>query len=229
MEAISSSIMAMLGVVFPREDDNTPEISSARQFQPIKDLRDQDLVIIDMLNSKGHEDVAYCICDPHIKDCPIIFSSDGFCTLTGYSHEDIEGRNCRFLQGEETKEEDIDRIRKAIKDEVETSVNLLNYRKDGSPFINEFFVSPLRNSEKELVYFIGVQCKGKKNHVVFQHGEIVKSIILPVVLLILFLYMKSIRVDQDKCLRMLGGYTAKEIIARRLHAEECYPLLYLAK
>lgn len=71
---------------------------TARTFDPSKDLIEKDHLLIDMLNSPGHEDVFYCICDPDKDDCPIIFSSDGFCSFTGYSHEEIEGRNCRFLQ-----------------------------------------------------------------------------------------------------------------------------------
>jgi len=153
--------MNMLEIVFPSIIDPPPP-SSARQFQPEKSVAEKDSIIIDMLNSEGHENVCYCICDPSIKDCPIIFSSDGFCSLTQYSHEEIEGRNCRFLQGTETDEEDIDRIRKAIKAEDETSVNLLNYKKDGTPFVNEFFLSPLHDPTGKLVYFIGVQCSVSK-------------------------------------------------------------------
>mmetsp|Transcript_7696 Transcript_7696/g.9485 ORF Transcript_7696/g.9485 Transcript_7696/m.9485 type:complete len:137 (-) Transcript_7696:127-537(-) len=112
-----------------------------------------------MLNSDGHENVAFCICDPSLPDNPIIFSSDGFCALTGYQHEDIEGRNCRFLQGPGTNKDDVDRIRKAIKEEESTCVNLVNYKKDGTEFVNEFFLSPLRlKGGRETGYFIGVQC-----------------------------------------------------------------------
>lgn len=136
--------------------------SNARQFDPKKKLCERDYTIIDMLNSKGHEAVCYCVCDPDLEDMPIIFSSDGFCDFTGYSHDEIEGKNCRFLQGADTSKDDVDRIRKAIKEETETSVNLLNYRKDGSTFINEFFISPLYDDRKKLAYFIGVQCPVRK-------------------------------------------------------------------
>ena len=157
MEKFSHKIMEMLEIVFPPVDE-TPPRSLARQFIPVKSLAEKDTIIIDMLNSQGHEEICYCICDPDFKDCPIVFSSDGFCSMTGYNHEEIEGRNCRFLQGPETDEKDIDRIRQAIKAEVETSVNLLNYKKDGTPFINEFFLSPLHDSKGVTIYYIGVQC-----------------------------------------------------------------------
>jgi PAS domain S-box-containing protein len=118
--------------------------------------------IIDMLNSAGHEDVSFCICDPDQDDCPIIFASDGFCNFTGYAVDEIEGRNCRFLQGPGTEKADVDKIRSAIKNEKEDSVNLLNYKKDGTSFNNEFFLSPLYGKDGRLEYYIGVQCSVKK-------------------------------------------------------------------
>lgn len=140
----------MLGTVFPGTED--PGKSSARQFIPEKELCETDNILVDMLNSQGHENVCYCVCDPHKADMPIIFASEGFCNFTGYEYDEIVGRNCRFLQGPETKRDEVDRIRDAIESEEERSVNLLNYRKDGTPFINEFFISPLRDEEKKTQY-----------------------------------------------------------------------------
>jgi PAS domain S-box-containing protein len=139
-----------------------PTPISCRVFIPEKALSERDMTIIDMINSVGHEAVSFCICDPDQKDCPIIFASDGFCNFTGYDSKEIEGRNCRFLQGPDTKREDVDKIRQAVKEETEASVNLLNYRKDGTPFANQFFLSPLRGSDSTLLYFIGVQCSVEK-------------------------------------------------------------------
>ena len=152
------AILSFLGNILadPPEPQTT---SSARQFTTTKDLIEKDQILIDMLNSEGHEDVCYCICDPDLDDTPIIFSSDGFCKLTGYDHAEIEGRNCRFLQGPDTLREDVDRIRGAIKENDEINVNLLNYRKDGSTFVNQFFLSPLRSGSNKVVYYIGVQCR----------------------------------------------------------------------
>jgi PAS domain S-box-containing protein len=157
MELLRSGLADVLGIVFSLPPSF--ESSTARQFVITKDsLTERDSIILAMLNSRGHETVCYCICDPAQTDCPIIFASDGFCAFTGYNFDEIEGRNCRFLQGKETQSSDVDRIRQAIKQEREVSVNLLNYRKDGSTFINEFFLSPLRNDAGKVVYYIGVQC-----------------------------------------------------------------------
>ncbi|CAM9823548.1 unnamed protein product, partial [Chrysoparadoxa australica] len=65
--------------------------------------------------------------------------------------------NCRFLQGPETDQKDVAVIRNAIKDARETNVCLLNYRKNGTTFVNQFFVSPLRNANGKVCYYLGVQ------------------------------------------------------------------------
>eukprot|EP00545_Synedropsis_sp_CCMP1620_P012524 CAMPEP_0119003702 /NCGR_PEP_ID=MMETSP1176-20130426/719_1 /TAXON_ID=265551 /ORGANISM="Synedropsis recta cf, Strain CCMP1620" /LENGTH=174 /DNA_ID=CAMNT_0006955325 /DNA_START=135 /DNA_END=659 /DNA_ORIENTATION=- len=141
-----------------KRDEALNEAPVVRQFVPTKRLSESDYVVIDMLNSSGHEQVAFCICDPDLNDLPICFASDGFCTFTGYAPSEIEGKNCRFLQGTDTSVEDVNRIRTAIKERKSCSVNLLNYRKDGTSFANEFFLSPLRDQDGKLLYYIGVQC-----------------------------------------------------------------------
>ena len=112
-------------------DDNTPK------FIPTKTLCERDYIIIDMLNSSGHEIVSFAVSDPALPDNPLVFVSKGFCDLTGYASDEVVGKNCRFLQGTETKKEDVDRIRASLKDEKDCSVNILNHKKDGSTFINE--------------------------------------------------------------------------------------------
>jgi len=87
----------------------------------------------------------------------VIFISSGFTKLTGYQFDDIVGRNCRFLQGKETAAQDVKRISDALKSEKECSVNLLNYKKDGTQFVNEFYLTQLRTPNQELAYFIGIQ------------------------------------------------------------------------
>lgn len=173
MSLLLNFLKTVLGLVLPNnKEDNDDDDSStknaspttpptARQFVPTKDLCEKDFVVIDMLNSAGHEHVSFCITDPAKTDNPIIFCSDGFSNFTGYASTEIEGRNCRFLQGKETSETDVTRIRTCIQQGLAVSVNLLNYRKDGTPFNNEFFLSPLYDNDKQLCYFIGVQCPVK--------------------------------------------------------------------
>ena len=79
--------------------------------------------------------------------------------LTGYSADEIVGRNCRFLQGAKTDPKQVTKIRDAIEKGRDVSVCLLNYKKDGTPFWNHFFVAPLLNKDNQVVNFVGVQCE----------------------------------------------------------------------
>jgi len=99
----------------------------------------------------------FLVTDPRLPDNPIVFASAGFMTLTGYSHEEVLGRNCRFLQGPDTDPVDVERIRDAVAKGEELSVCLLNYKKDGTTFWNQFFITPLRDPTGQVVNFVGVQ------------------------------------------------------------------------
>ncbi len=93
------------------------------------------------------------ITDPKQQDNPIIFANDAFLKMTGYAREEIQGKNCRFLQGPETDRNDVTRIREAIENRTDIGVDLLNYRKDGTKFWNALYISPVSNEAGELQYF----------------------------------------------------------------------------
>lgn len=97
------------------------------------------------------------VTDPHQDDNPVVFSNRAFQKMTGYSHEDIVGRNCRFLQGPETDRTVISQVRDAIARQEEVAVEVLNYRKNGSTFWNALFVSPVFDVNGKLVYYFGSQ------------------------------------------------------------------------
>nr|AHZ63912.1 phototropin [Planotaenium ohtanii] len=99
----------------------------------------------------------FVITDPRLPENPIIFASDDFLELTEYSREEIIGRNCRFLQGKDTDEKTVQKIRDAIKNEEDITVQLLNYTKSGKPFWNLFHLQAVRDNKGVLQYFIGVQ------------------------------------------------------------------------
>jgi len=99
----------------------------------------------------------FVISDPSRPDCPIIFASPGFCTLTGYDLTDCVGRNCRFLQGKDTNPNAIKQISMACQLQKEIRVIVLNYKKDGSPFWNLLQITPVKDSDGKLISFVGVQ------------------------------------------------------------------------
>lgn len=125
-------------------------------FKKYKTLSIKDSLMIDMLESMDGSP-SWVLTDPDLPDNPIIHTSDGFCELTKYERTEIIGRNCRFLQGIDTRIEDIDRIRQALINHKEVSVCLTNYTKENIRFENQFFLAPLFNDEGGVAFFIGVQ------------------------------------------------------------------------
>lgn len=97
------------------------------------------------------------IADMRREDHPIIFANEAFVRMTGYARDEILGRNCRFLQGEDRKQEALDTVRKALQEGTSCGVMLRNFRKDGSPFWNELHLSPVRDAHGEITHFVGVQ------------------------------------------------------------------------
>ncbi|KAJ0960752.1 hypothetical protein J5N97_001352 [Dioscorea zingiberensis] len=107
--------------------------------------------------SLGRIKQSFVLTDPHLPDMPIVYASDGFSSLTGYSRHEVLGRNCRFLNGPGTDTKVLNLIRDNIKAEKASAVRLLNYRKDGSPFWNLLHISPVRNASGKIAFYVGVQ------------------------------------------------------------------------
>ena len=97
------------------------------------------------------------IADARRPDVPTVYCNAAFEKITGYTKEEVVGRNCRFLQGEDHDQPGLDAIRQAIRDGTEGKAELRNYRKDGRVFWNEFFIAPVKDSQGTLTHFIGIQ------------------------------------------------------------------------
>jgi PAS domain S-box-containing protein len=100
---------------------------------------------------------AMIVTDPRQSDNPIVFVNDAFLALTGYGRDEVLGRNCRFLQGQDTDPVQVDRLRRAIANGDEAAVEILNYRKDGSSFWNALHLSPVRDRAGQITYFFASQ------------------------------------------------------------------------
>ncbi len=105
-----------------------------------------------------------CLSDPHQADGPIIFCNRAFEELTGYGQHEVLGRNCRFLQGEDTDPETIAEIRRGIAAGEDVQQEILNYRKDGSSFWNALFISPVTDTQGNLVYYFASQLNVTRRH-----------------------------------------------------------------
>jgi PAS domain S-box-containing protein len=97
------------------------------------------------------------ITDPNQPDNPIVFANRAFQNLCGYEASELIGRNCRFLQGPGTDPADTAKVRDAIAARRDVVVEILNYHRDGTPFRNELYVSPVFDPDGALRYFFASQ------------------------------------------------------------------------
>ncbi|RKD93435.1 bacterio-opsin activator domain-containing protein [Halopiger aswanensis] len=101
--------------------------------------------------------VGITISDPDREDNPLVYVNDAYQEMTGYSYDDVVGRNCRFLQGEDSDPAAIAEMAAAIDEDRPVTVELKNYRKDGTEFWNEVTIAPVRNDAGEVTNYVGFQ------------------------------------------------------------------------
>ncbi|XP_012478648.1 protein TWIN LOV 1 isoform X3 [Gossypium raimondii] len=100
----------------------------------------------------------FTITDPSISGHPIVFASRGFLKMSGYSLEEVIGQNGKIFQGPKTNRRTVMEISEAIRQERDVQVNLVNYRKDGTPFWMLFHMSPVFGKEDgRVIHFVAVQ------------------------------------------------------------------------
>jgi PAS domain S-box-containing protein len=95
--------------------------------------------------------------DPSREDNPLVYANAAFEALTGYEFAEIDGRNCRFLQGERTDPASVAAMRDAIDAREPITVDVWNYRKDGTEFRNRVTISPIEDDDGEVTQFVGFQ------------------------------------------------------------------------
>ncbi|OYW48021.1 MAG: histidine kinase [Novosphingobium sp. 28-62-57] len=110
--------------------------------------------IAEMISSSP---TAAVISNPRLPDNPIIACNDAFVELTGYSREEIIGRNCRFLRGPTTEDDKARILREGIWRKQPVMVEILNYKKDGTRFRNAVMVAPIFDAAGEVEYYLGSQ------------------------------------------------------------------------
>jgi len=93
--------------------------------------------------------------DPNM---PLVYVNRAFEQVTGYSRAEVIGGNCRFLQGDDRDQPELDKVRRAIAEQRDGHAVLRNYRKDGSLFWNKLYVTPVRDPlSNRVTHFVGVQ------------------------------------------------------------------------
>ena len=144
--------------------DTVPRAFSSKQSGELRELA---AIVIEALEvRRAHAPMAAAIdstasgviiCDATRPDLPIVFANPTFSAITGYSREEVMGRNCRFLHGPDTDPTVVGQIRAAIARRQPFSGTLRNYRKDGTPFWNSLNINPVFDGLGELISFVGVQ------------------------------------------------------------------------
>mmetsp|Transcript_14728 Transcript_14728/g.30207 ORF Transcript_14728/g.30207 Transcript_14728/m.30207 type:complete len:611 (-) Transcript_14728:145-1977(-) len=136
--------------------EELPDVVSEQCGVPGAQLDRQDFNLVQGIQKSQQ---CFIITDPSLQDNPIVYASDDFLNLTGYSRDEVLGRNCRFLQGTETSPSKVAQIRKAVANGEDCTVTLINYTADGTAFWNNLFIAALRDAQNNIVNFIGVIVK----------------------------------------------------------------------
>lgn len=97
------------------------------------------------------------VVDAQKPEMPIIYVNEMFESVSGYTLAEVMGRNCGFLQGDDKDQPDLIGLRTAIRNKTNGYARLRNYRKDGSMYVNEVFISPIRDDQGSVTHFVGVQ------------------------------------------------------------------------
>ena len=123
------------------------DISERKSIEAMLNLKDRALA------SSGN---GIIMTDASLASCPIIFVNPAFTRITGYAQHEVLGLNCRFLQGDDINQPELDQIRVALAEQRDVHVVLRNYRKDGMLFFNDLFISPVPDESGKLTHFIGI-------------------------------------------------------------------------
>ncbi|MFL0797954.1 MAG: response regulator [Cellvibrionaceae bacterium] len=160
MEAIALSVVASLGFSFLV----LMLLGRRMILNPFKRLKisEGDLRVAQennefLIQALELSPIGISITDGRSPDMPLIYVNAAFSKITGYSKDEVIGKNCRFLQGEFTDKATVEKLKQAIEKREECHVDLINYKKDGETFWNSLTISPLYDHNDEFISYVGVQ------------------------------------------------------------------------
>ena len=141
----------ILSEELPTAGHLTGDAPTAATAQGLVDRRELALIALERTR------MPMVVSDPREPDNPIVLANEAFLEMSGYGRDEVLGRNCRFLQGPDTSPEAVAEIARKVCAGEEVTVELLNYRKDGSSFWNNLFISPVHADDGKLLYFFASQ------------------------------------------------------------------------
>lgn len=141
----------------PWTDDEGKVVGARGTFQDITERREHEQELQRKSRAIEAAPIGITMTDPEQDDNPLIYANQQFLETSGYDREEVLGRNCRFMQGEETDPETVARIREGIDAEEPVAVGIKNYRKDGTTFWNHLEIAPVHDDHGELINYVGFQ------------------------------------------------------------------------
>ncbi len=141
----------------PIRDDEGTVVRIAGFTRDITERKQRERELELRTQAMNEAPIGIVMSDPSLDDNPLIYANERFLELTGYPREEVLGRNCRFLQGEETSESTVAAMREGIANEELVTTEVRNYRKDGTPFWNRVSIAPVYAGGDELSNYIGFQ------------------------------------------------------------------------
>lgn len=124
---------------------------------PVSSADPKDAEQSDVLQSLCNSPISTVVTDPRARDNPIVAVNKAFERLSGYAACEVIGRNCRFLAGDQAAQTGSEVLREAIHTERPALTELINYKRDGTPFRNAVMVAPLFDNDGKLRFFVGSQ------------------------------------------------------------------------
>jgi len=156
IETFKGEHKTILNSAVPFHDANKVIQGAIVVIQDITEQRRRDLQIRTRTRAVEASVNAVIITDNEQPDQPIVYVNPAFERITGYAAEEVMGRNCRFLQGEERDQLGLNNIRRALQAQEEGAALLRNFRKDGSAFWNDLRVAPVVNDRGKVSHFVGI-------------------------------------------------------------------------
>ncbi|WP_028239826.1 EAL domain-containing protein [Stutzerimonas azotifigens] len=156
VEAFDGEQKTILTSAVPFRDESGKALGSISVFQDISQERRRNIEMRIRTRAVEASVNAIVITDNLQPGQPIVYVNPAFERISGYTSDEVLGRNCRFLQGEDRNQAALLGIREALRTGKEGSAVLRNFRKDGSEFWNELTLSPVVNDRGKVSHFVGI-------------------------------------------------------------------------
>jgi len=145
------------GVIRPVTNDDEEVVSLVISARDITERKEREQELERKTKAINQAPIGITLTDPNQDDNPLVFANETFRDLVGYEYEEMQGWNHRVLQGPDTREEPVAEMRRAIDAGESTTVELRNYRQDGTEFWNRVSIAPLRDDEETIMRWVGFQ------------------------------------------------------------------------